>query len=182
MDINEHTTPAKLERYAFLWLLLSLVISALAMFMGARPPLTLIMGYSAWSLLNLSWLISGAAAGYLTYRYAKNNKTVFGGKDKRNVIAFNFMLASGFNLGLTGLFGNNIYLSLVYGQLAYVVTGIVCLIVAYQLHKSWKGNGEVVFKTSVTAGSVVPEASSVMNEYKSNETNPGANSNEQNNN
>ena len=147
MDISEHTNPSSLERYSFYWLLALLLFSALAMFLGARPPVTLVTGYSStvWSLLNLSWLICGAAAMYLTYMWAQHNKELFGGKDTKDTVAFGFMLAAGYDLGLAGALGNNIFLNVVMGKALLIVTGVVCLVAAYHLHTRWKANGESLF-------------------------------------
>lgn len=154
MDIEAHTQPDSLERYAFWWLMALLVFSAAAMFMDARPALTLIVGYSAWSLLKLAWIVSGAAAVYLVYRWNQTGKKVFGGDDSKDKLAFWFMILTGLNVGLTGVTGNNIYLSIFYGSLVYVATGVACLAAAYHMHTRWKANGEKLFTAGSAAATV----------------------------
>ena len=156
MSINEHTSPAKLERYAFYWLLLLLLFSAAALFLGARPAITLVTGYyssSVWSLLNVAWLISGAAAAYLTYLWLQNGKQVVGTSDTKTQVTFWFMLLAGYNLGITGLLGNNIFLNVINNKILWYATGVLCLLAAYRLYTQWKANDESLFG----GGDVEPE-------------------------
>ena len=39
MNIQEHTTPEKLEKYSFLWSEARLVVTSIALFMGGVSPL-----------------------------------------------------------------------------------------------------------------------------------------------
>lgn len=146
--MNDHTSPAMLERYAFIWLLLLLLFSAVAMFLGARPLVFILGGYSSnvvYLLLELSWVICGVAAVYLTYQWMKEGKKIFGCDDTKDTVAFWFMLLSGYNLGITGFLGHNIFLQIVMGRVAFYATSIVSLGVAYYLYKRWQGNGEQLF-------------------------------------
>src|SRR3989344_7642125 len=111
MDMNQYTKPGALERYSFLWSEARLVIAAVALFIGGRPPIIAFNPIPAFyglfsSLLTLSWIISGVAAAYLFYRW-NEHKTLFGGNNKKDKYAFFVSIISGFNLGLTGLMGNN---------------------------------------------------------------------------
>ena len=157
MDFDKYTTGEKLERYAFYWLLLLLLFSAAAMFLGARPLATLILGYSfspLWSLLDLSWLISGAAAVYLTYMWHKNGKTVFSG-ERNETLSFWFALLAGYNMGLIVVLGQNIFLSVFMAPIFWYIAGALCLFSAYTLHKAYKANGEKLFANTSEENEVV---------------------------
>ena len=146
----------KLEMYAFVWLLLLLLFSAAAMFLGAQPLVLKVAGSSSsgvYSLLNLAWIVSGVAAVYLTYLWVKGGKQVFGGNDQKSKFAFFFMLVAGYNMGLTGVLGNNIFLSFASGMALYVIAGALCLISAYLLWTGWKANGQSLFASSGASSS-----------------------------
>lgn len=153
MDIKEHTTPARLERYAFLWSLLRMVIASVSLFFGAMPIAYKILGYSsAVSLLPLFWLISGAAAVYLSYLwFSKADQKVFGGSDTKDKVAFLIMAVTGINLGFAAI-GSNIGMNLVWdmpiSNILFKATAVVYLFVAFYLWKRWKENDEQLFDTS----------------------------------
>ncbi len=160
MDIKEHTTPKKLERYAFLWSLLRMVIAALSLFLGGMPIYyKVVSSSSGGGLLTLAWIISGVAAFYLGYLWLQNGKKVFGG-DQKITIFFLIMVVTGINLGWTGIAGNNVGMNLVgYGGVADLIlkaTAIVYLFVAYTLWNAWNTNGEKLFVSSST-GSTAPK-------------------------
>ncbi len=165
MDINEHTTPEKLERYAFLWSEARLVLSAVTLLLGAlsgyaMPLAVKLPGSSSLgSLSTLFWIISGLASLYLLYVWYKSGRKVFGGDDKRDMAAFFISIVFGLNLGLTGVTSNNIVLSILYGfpqalvVLAYIVGAAVYLWAAWHLWNQWKKHGEKLFGGS---GAVSP--------------------------
>src|SRR3989344_6701391 len=119
MTTQDFTQPAQLERYSFLWSQARLLIAAVALFIGGVPP---VLAYNpipglyglVSSLLTLSWIISGVAALYLAYRWNANHQMLFGGKAQRDTIAFFISVVSGINLGLTGVLGNNIGMSILF--------------------------------------------------------------------
>ena len=149
MDIQQYTSPDKLERYSFLTLLSALGFSAIALFNGGYPIITMILGYSnSYSLLSIAWLVSGAAAVYLSYLYWKNNKKVFGGGDKKSELAFLFALLLGYNLGLTALIRENIFFNIFHGTILFVAFGVLCVVVGYILYTKWKSNDEKLFVVS----------------------------------
>ena len=147
MSFTHHTHPDNLERYAFVWSEVRLLIAALALFIGGVPPVLYflpaigLMGV----LLKLAWLISGVAAAYLLYRWLTNGQKLFGHKDMKDTIAFLVMCVSGINLGLVGLIGNNIGMSISSSYAVFVITAIVYLVSAYHLHLRWKKAGEKLF-------------------------------------
>lgn len=144
MDIKHHTSHSMLEQYSFYWSELRLLIAALALFLGGIPPVYYFFGYSFSGLLNLCWIISGVASVYLLFRWSKA-KTLFGGKDNLDLAAFFVMVVSGLNLGITGLMGRNIGMSIASSKLIFIVVGIIYLASAYHLHKRWKHNGRKIF-------------------------------------
>jgi uncharacterized membrane protein YuzA (DUF378 family) len=97
------------------------------------------------TVLTLSWIISGVAAVYLLYMWSKN-RTLFGAKEKLDMVAFLVMIVSGINLGLAGILSKNIGMSVFYGTVVFWVVGIIYLLSAYHLHRRWKANGGRLFK------------------------------------
>jgi len=134
----------KLEKYSFLWSEVRLVIAALALFLGGVPPVYRLGFVGVAPLLTLCWVISGVAAVYLLFRWNKT-KLLFGGKNKWDMWAFFVMVISGINLGLAGLLARNIGMSILSGQLVFLVVGIIYLASAYRLWKRWKAHGEKLF-------------------------------------
>ena len=150
MDIKEHTHPDKLERYSFLWSEVRLLIAAGALFLGGIPPVIKFLPIPQFygivsSLLTLSWVISGLAAGYLAYRWYATHQTVFGGKEIKDTAAFLVSVVSGLNLGLAGLLGKNIGMSVSTNKVVFIVVGLLYLAAAYHLFTRWKARGEKVF-------------------------------------
>lgn len=146
MEIHEHATPDKLERYTFQWSLARLVIAAVSLILGGYPiavkiiPIPLI-----YSLLNLCWIASGVSAAYLAYRWNSAGQRLFGTKDQKDRIAFFVLVISGINLGIVGLIGTNIGMSISRSSTVFIVTGILYLASAYHLHTRWKKHGERIF-------------------------------------
>lgn len=151
MDINEHTKPGKLEYYSFLWSILSMLLTSLALFLGGIPPIYKLISSSSGlyglvsSLLTVSWLISGIAAGYLLYRWSKGGKTLFGGKNSLATTAFFVMIISGFNLGITGITGSNIGFSIFSSSLFLMPGAVIYLATAGFLLSRWKASGKKLF-------------------------------------
>lgn len=150
MNIQEHATPQKLERYSFLWSEARLLIAAIALFIGGIPPAV------AWnpvpslygiigSLLTLAWIISGVAAAYLIYRWYTGGQRLFGGKVPLDTGAFFVMVVSGFNLGLAGLMGSNIGMSISSNQLVFYIIGALYIVSAVYLYRRWNANGQKLF-------------------------------------
>ena len=169
MDIKEHTQPEKLERYAFLWSEARLVLSAITLFLaalsGSAIPLAIKLtgSYGLMGISGLVWILSGIASAYLLYQWFKNGKTVFGGNNQTDRIAFLVSIVFGINLGLAGL-GNNIALGIAYRLpdvitvLSFVVGGLVYLWAAWHLWKGWKANGEHLFGGQLSKQTVQPPA------------------------
>ncbi|MDP2704950.1 MAG: hypothetical protein Q8O71_00940 [bacterium] len=149
MNLKECMEPHKLEKYSFMWSQARLFIAALALFIGGYPPILKItpiflLGLVGFLLL-IAWIISGVASAYLLYRFIKNNKMIFGGKDKMDLVAFFVSVVSGFNLGITGIVGINIGMSISSNYFLFVIVGILYIVSALHLMKRWKAFGEKVF-------------------------------------
>ncbi len=158
MNFQEHTTPEKLERYSFLYLLLTLAFTMLTLFSGGYPIITRVFDYTSgiYSILQLCWLVAGASAGYLAYQFYKHDKKVFGGTESKQVVfAFYFALALGINLGLTAILRDNIFFNILYGQIVYIVFGIASAASAYFLYTAWKAHGETLFGNKIENNPVV---------------------------
>ena len=116
-----------------MWSEARLVIAAIALFLGGIPPIFLILPGTALTalMLKVCWLISGAASLYLIYRWFNIRHNLFGKKDSKDMFAFLVMVISGINLGLTGVTGNNIGMSIWSGRIIFLVVGILYLWTAY---------------------------------------------------
>jgi len=150
MDIKEHTTPEKLERYSFLWSEARLVIAAVALFLGGIPPVIAFNPIPALyglvsSLLTLAWIISGVVSCYLFYRWNENGKMLFGAKEGLDTATFFVNIVSGFNLGLAGLIGRNIGMSISSNYLVFVAVGLLYLASFAHLYRRWHARGQKVF-------------------------------------
>ncbi len=150
MDIQEHMHPDRLEKYSFMWSEARLLIAAVALCIGGVPVLRAILPIPALYglvglVLTLAWLISGAASLYLLYRWHQNKWMVFGGKMQLDMIAFGINVVTGINLGLAGLLGRNIGMSLFPVYIIFVLAGVAYLATAYHLWKQWKAHGMKVF-------------------------------------
>lgn len=161
MDVQTHTTPEKLERYAFLWSLARMVIGALSLFFGATP---ILMGVAGSGLMSLAWLVSGVAAIYLGYRWYSSGQMVFGGKDSKDTLAFLVMIITGLNLGYTAI-GTNVGMMTVYNMtgmmvagLVFKATAVIYLAVAYYLWTRYKAAGERMFGSGAPVQQSIPQA------------------------
>lgn len=152
--MNEHTTPAKLERYSFLWNEVRLVVAALSLIFGGSPIVLSISSSSSGlyslvsSLLTVAWIISGITALYLLYRWNGAGKKVFGRSDTKDMIAFFVMIVSGLNLGIAGVIGTNIGMEVVPSGLltiVMIIAGIAYLWSGFHLYHRWKAHGEKLF-------------------------------------
>jgi uncharacterized membrane protein len=149
-NIQEHTTPDKLEEYSFRWSEIRMAIAAVALFIGGVPPVIAFNPIPAMysliqSLLTLCWIISGAAVLYLLYRWNKGGQTLFGEKRRYDTYAFFTMIVTGLNLGITGLFGRNIGMSIMSGRTVFFVAGVIYVVAVYYLHKRWSESGKRLF-------------------------------------
>jgi len=138
----------QLECYAFWWSEIRLIIAGVALMLGGIPPLFLVLpGMYALTmpLLKLCWIISGVVALYLGYRWYEKKMVIFGGKDNWDSVAFAIAIVTGLNLGITGLFGTNIGMSIIGGRIVFLIVGLLYLVVAYYLNSRWRKRGKLVF-------------------------------------
>ncbi len=136
MNINLND-PQELTKYSFYWSEARLLIAAVALLLGGVPPIVMLLPSIplVGTLLTLSWIISGVTAIYLGYRWYKNDFKVFGGKDKKDMAAFGVMVVSGVNLGIVGLSGTNIGMSISSNYVVFVIAALVYLASAYHLYR-----------------------------------------------
>jgi len=150
MDLNKLTKPDKLELYSFEWSLVRLVVAAATLILSGSVPIVYrLFSYSfypLYTLLNLSWIISGLSAGYLLYRWHNGGQKLFGKKDQKDMAAFLVMGVSGINLGIVGLLGTNIGMSISSARIVLVIVGVAYLASAYHLHQRWQENGKKLFE------------------------------------
>ncbi|MDP1689127.1 MAG: hypothetical protein Q8L47_03280 [bacterium] len=145
--------PKELEKYSFLWSEIRLIIAAIALFLGGIPPIYKIMPYDAFGglvgiLLKLCWIISGATALYLLYKWNKSGQKLFNEKDPKDLITFIVLIVSGVNLGIAGLLGNNIGMSMIpydSRSLIFIIVGAIYLFAAYNLFIKWQKNSNKLF-------------------------------------
>jgi len=88
---------------------------------------------------------------YLLYSWNKAGRKVFGGTDKKDVIAFFVLIVSGLNLGLVPLLNSNIGMGIFRGSesgslpIFFLIGGVIYIIALIYLFGRWKGNGERLF-------------------------------------
>lgn len=142
-----------LETYSFWWSEARLILGAIALALGGVPLVFAILPIPGLfslvgSLLTLSWIISGIASGYMLYRFWTGGKTVFGGKEQRDIIAFWVSVVTGFNLGITGLLGTNIGMQISSNRIVFTLAAVVYVIAAVHLYRRWNANGKKMFSAS----------------------------------
>ncbi len=150
MNFKEYSQPHLLERYSFLWSEARLIVAAIALFLGGVPVLRALVPVPALSgivglVLTLAWIISGAASVYLLYRWNSNQKMLFGGKAPLDTAAFFVSVVSGINLGLTGLLGTNIGMSIISNYVVFVIVALIYLATTVYLYRRWNASGQKIF-------------------------------------
>src|SRR3989338_5547988 len=150
MANKSYTQPAQLDKYSFLWSQTRLVIAAIALFIGGVPPVLAFNPFGALyglisPLLTLSWIISGVASVYLLYRWSTNRQMLFGGKTQMDLIAFFVSVVSGLNLGITGLLGTNIGMTISSNQFVFFIVGVIYLGAFVHLFRRWNAVGQKIF-------------------------------------
>ncbi|MEK7583775.1 MAG: hypothetical protein AAB490_00895 [Patescibacteria group bacterium] len=150
MDLKDFKNFDNLDRYTFLWSQARLLLGALALLLGGIPPVLFLVRVPALfavvaPLLKLAWIISGVASAYLLYRWHAKKKVVFGGTAQKDTVAFFVSVVTGLNLGVTGLFGTNIGMSITSSKIIFVVVAILYLMAASHLFMRWKSVSGKIF-------------------------------------
>ena len=150
MNTKDFWTPHNLERCSFLWSEVRLLVAALTLILGTTPVIFLLLPISTlYSILRLgvaiAWLISGVSSAYLLYRWSMGNKMLFNGTDTKDRVAFLVSVISGLNLGIVGLLGTNIGMSISSDRVVLLIVAVLYIVSAVHLHKRWKGNGQKLF-------------------------------------
>lgn len=105
------------------------------------PALSWVVGI----LLTIMWIMSGAAAVYLLYRWYKNKYMIFGGAGIYDKVAFLVSTVSGINLGIVGVIGTNIGMSISSNRTVFLVVALIYIISAAYLLQRWTTSGKKVF-------------------------------------
>ena len=150
MDLKQFNNFSNLDRYTFLWSQARLLLGALALLLGGVPPVLFLVRVPALfavvaPFLKLAWIVSGVASAYLLYRWNAKRHVLFGGKAQKDTIAFFVSIVTGLNLGVTGLFGKNIGMSITSSKLIFVIAAIIYLGAAFYLFKRWRSAGGNIF-------------------------------------
>ncbi len=140
----------QLERYSFLYSQARLLIAAVALFLGGVPVLRFLVRTpslygTVGTVLTITWILSGVASAYLLYRWMMNGQRLFGGKAQMDTAAFLVSVVSGINLGLVGLLGRNIGMSIAAGRIVFLIVGVIYIAAAYQLQMRWQATGKKLF-------------------------------------
>lgn len=147
MDLKDYFQMKKLDTYSFLWSETRLCIAALALLLGGTPPALYLfpMLPIVGALLIIAWVISGVASGYMLYRWWTNGQFLFGRKDNLDMVAFFVNIVSGFNLGIAGIFGKNIGMSISSHYILFCITALVYLASALHLYRHFVASKKKIF-------------------------------------
>jgi uncharacterized membrane protein YuzA (DUF378 family) len=161
MDENEnkvpvavdHFHPDNLEKYSFYWLLASLSLTVLSLLLGGYPIAYKILGSSfpfLSLLLTISWILTGAAAVYLLYRWNKGGKRLFITKKQYDLPAFLIATITGLNIGIYGVISQNILMQIFMNSIFYTIGGVLYAVVVVYLWKRWQDSGQHLFSSTDT--------------------------------
>jgi hypothetical protein len=175
MDIQEKIKNKSLLEWAFCWNQLRLVIAGATLILAKQSPILTylsipIISPLAMNFMGAAWIISGGAAGYLIYKWNEGGKKVFGGDDKKDVVAFWIAVITGVHLGIAGLTGNNIGFSVVPYEIivpVMIITGVAYFWSAYHLHK--RGGVNALFASDIQTSEQLYQASEVSETRINNE-------------
>lgn len=153
MNTGNCLKPEKLERYSFFWSEARLLVAAIALFKGGVPYVWFLLAempfYSLISnILSLAWIISGVASVYLLYRWQTGARKLFGIRLWQNTpdtFAFSISIITGINLGLAGLWGTNIGMTIFYGNFILKLTALIYVVTAVYLYSRWRASGQKIF-------------------------------------
>ncbi len=143
------THPDSLARYAFLWTEARLAISVVALILGT-PPAVLLFSFGplygfVWMFLKIAWIISGVASAYLLYRWHAAQWYVFDKTTTKDTVALAIAIVSGFNLGLTGLIGQNPGMTIFSGYGFWLLGAALYAFAAYHLYTRYQQSGQKIF-------------------------------------
>lgn len=150
MNIKEHTTPDKLLRYSFIWSEVRLILAAIALVLGGVPLILFVVPVPTLFalvrlVLTLAWIVSGVSSLYLLYQWFQHGKKLFGKEEQRDKLAFLVSVVSGINLGLVGISGTNVGMSISSNKVIFLLVAVLYVFSAVHLYKGWKSHGEKLF-------------------------------------
>ncbi len=155
MDLNEHTKPQNLLKYAFYYNEVRLVLAAITLLLGKMSPaLTYfyipVVTALAASLMTLAWILAGVSAAYMLYLWFQGGKTLWGEDNIQDRLAFAIAIISGLHLGWAGLFGINIGMTVLpLLSIVMPIAGLLYLWSAFHLIKRYKVD-QNMFGTQIT--------------------------------
>ena len=107
------------------------MLAAVALLLGGVPPLLWVLGGTLFGItslvLKLAWIISGVSSVYLLYRWYSNGMRIFGHSNKKDMLSFGVMIVSGLNLGLVGLIGTNIGMTIAASRPVFIIVAVIYL-------------------------------------------------------
>lgn len=125
------------------------MFAAVALFIGGVPVVWFVMPVGLFGLtrflLTIAWIISGCASVYLLYRWYKNKQMIFGRKKPLEQVLFLIAAITGINLGIAGLFGQNIGMTIFNSHGLFILMGLADIATAWYLYARWKEAGEKLF-------------------------------------
>ena len=150
MNIKEHTTPDKLLRYSFIWSEVRLIVAAVALILGGVPLILFVVPVPALFglvrlLLSIAWIVSGLSSLYLLYQWFLHGKKLFGKEEQKDKITFLVSVVSGINLGLVGISGTNVGMSISSNKVVFLIVAVLYVFSAIHLYRRWKSHGEKLF-------------------------------------
>jgi len=165
MNVQEIIKNKSLLEWVFAWNQLRLVIAGATLVLAKQSPILMYLYIPlitplAASLMSLAWIISGLAGAYLIYAWNKAGRTIFGGNERKDVIAFWIATITGVHLGIAGLVGLNIGFSVTPMAIStpiMIAAGLAYFWSAYHLHS--RGGAKKLFATTAPTTEPVPAES-----------------------
>ena len=147
MQMAELMQPHNLEKYSFYWLIASLALTVISLLMGGSPIAMTVFGYGALVslLLKISWILSGAAGGYLLYRWYTAERTLFGEKRNQDLAAFMVATITGVNIGIYGIIQQNILMMMFMASIFNTIGAVLYVVVVIYLWRRWQESGGNLF-------------------------------------
>jgi hypothetical protein len=140
MNLDSLKRKSLLE-WAFAWNQARLIIAGATLILAKKSPILTYFGIPlvtplAGTLMPLAWLLSGVVSVYLIYVWYNSGQTVFGGKEKIDLIAFWVATITGINLGFAAI-STNVGFAITPAFLstpAMILAGLLYFWTAYHMH------------------------------------------------
>lgn len=171
MNIDSLKQKSLLE-WAFCWNQARLVIAGATLVLAKKSPILTYFSIPlitplAGTFMSLAWVFSGLVAIYLIYTWNQSGKTIFGGKEKKDVIAFWIATITGINLGVAAIF-TNIGFMITPDFLStpvMILAGLVYFWTAYHLHS--RGGAKALFSQTEKSEENTPTKNQETDNFQS---------------